>query len=174
AKANERWLARLDGWIAQARRFEGRPMKPETARALSLLKLMSPLPPPRDRAKLAELTRLATRMEGAYGAGRACTGNDADRQCRDLGELEAVLRSSRDYDAQLDAWRAWHAVAAPMRKDYMRFVELLNEGARDLGFADAGEAWRAGYDMPPAQLAAETDRLWGQVKPLYEQLHCYA
>ena len=28
--------------------------------------------------------------------------------------------------------------------------------------------------MPPAQIAAETDRLWGQVKPLYEQLHCYA
>ncbi|MGN6224723.1 M2 family metallopeptidase, partial [Pseudoxanthomonas sp.] len=46
-------------------------------------------------------------------------------------------------------------------------------GAKEMGFADAGEAWRAGYDMPPAQFAAETDRLWGQVKPLYEQLHCY-
>src|SRR5687768_5485109 len=28
--------------------------------------------------------------------------------------------------------------------------------------------------MSPAELSAETDRLWGQVKPLYEQLHCYA
>ena len=28
--------------------------------------------------------------------------------------------------------------------------------------------------MTPAEIAAETDRLWGQVKPLYEQLHCYA
>ena len=61
-----------------------------------------------------------------------------------------------------------------MRKDYTRFVELVNEGAKDMGFADAGEVWRSGYDMPPAQIAAETDRLWGQVKPLYEQLHCYA
>jgi peptidyl-dipeptidase A len=61
-----------------------------------------------------------------------------------------------------------------MRKDYVRFVELVNEGAKDMGFADAGEVWRSGYDMPPAQIAAETDRLWSQVKPLYTQLHCYA
>ena len=179
AKANERWLAQLDGWIDQARRYEGRPMAPDTARALSLLKLMSPLPPPRDPGKRAELTRLATRMEGAYGSGRHCAPAPGDAagappRCRDLGDLEEVLRTSRDYDAQLDAWRAWHAVAAPMRSDYARFVALADEGARDLGFADAGEAWRAGYDMPPAQLAAETDRLWGEVKPLYTQLHCYA
>lgn len=183
ARANERWLAKLDGWIEQARRFEGKPMRPETARALALLTRMSPMPPPRDPAKRAELTRIATRMEGDYGAGRYCTGgdgndattgNDDARRCRQLGELEAVLRTSRDYDAQLDAWNGWHSVAAPMRKDYTRFVELLDEGARDMGFADAGEAWRAGYDMPPAQLAADTERLWGEVKPLYTQLQCYA
>jgi peptidyl-dipeptidase A len=50
----------------------------------------------------------------------------------------------------------------------------VNEGAKEMGFADAGEMWRSGYDMSPAELAAETDRLWDQVKPLYEQLHCYA
>ena len=60
-----------------------------------------------------------------------------------------------------------------MRKDYTRFAELVNEGAREMGFADTGEMWRSGYDMTPAEIAAETDRLWGQVKPLYEQLHCY-
>src|SRR6185436_6868053 len=43
----------------------------------------------------------------------------------------------------------------------------------DLGFANTGELWRAGYDMKPADFQAETDRLWGQVKPLYDQLHCY-
>jgi peptidyl-dipeptidase A len=174
AKANERWLTRLNGWIEQARRFEGRPMSAQAARALSLLKLMTAMPAPRDPAKLAELARIASKMEGMYGSGEYCTGEGAARTCRQLGELEDVLRSSRDYDAQLDAWRGWHATATPMRKDYVRFVELVNEGAKDMGFADAGEVWRAGYDMPPAQIAAETDRLWGQVRPLYEQLHCYA
>lgn len=174
AKANERWLTQLNGWIEQARRFEGKDMSPQTARAIHLLKLMTAMPAPKDPAKLAELTRIATRMEGVYGSGEYCTGEGVARSCRQLGELEDVLRSNRDYDAQLDAWRGWHTISTPMRKDYVRFVELINEGAKDMGFADAGEVWRSGYDMPPAEIAAETDRLWGQVKPLYEQLHCYA
>ncbi len=173
AKGNERYLAQLNRWIEQARRFEGQEMSPETARAITLLKLGTSMPPPKDPAKLAELTRIAARMEGAYGAGEYCTGEGDARSCRQLGQLEDVLRSSRDYDAQLDAWRGWHTIAQPIRGNYTSFVSLINEGARDLGFADAGEIWRAGYDMPPAQIAAETDRLWGQVKPLYEQLHCY-
>ncbi len=174
AKANERWLTQLNGWIEQARRFEGQPMSPQTARSIMLLKLMTAMPAPRDPAKLAELTRIATKMEGMYGSGEYCSGSGADKQCRQLGELEDVLRSNRDYAVQLDAWKGWHTIAQPMRKDYTRFVALVNEGAKDMGFADAGEVWRSGYDMPPAQIAAETDRLWGQVKPLYEQLHCYA
>ena len=173
AKANERWLTALNGWLEQARRFEGQSTSAPTARALSLLKLMTSMPAPRDPAKLAELARIASKMEGMYGSGEYCTGEGPDQDCRQLGELEDVLRNNRDYDAQLDAWRGWHTISQPMRKDYVRFVELVNEGAKDMGFADAGEVWRAGYDMPPAQIAAETDRLWGQVKPLYEQLHCY-
>src|SRR5690606_6375029 len=119
-----------------AKQFEGQPMSEDSARAIALLKLMTSMPAPRDPAKLAELTRIAAKMEGAYGAGTYCTGEGASKTCRQLGELEDVLRSSRDYDAQLDAWTGWHSTAAPMRQDYIRFVELVNEGARELGYAD--------------------------------------
>ena len=173
AKGNERYLTQLNSWIEQAKKLEGQQMSPETARAIQLLKLATAMPAPKDPAKLAELTQIATRMEGTYGAGTYCTGEGDAKKCRQLGELEDVLRSSRDYDAQLDAWQGWHTIAQPMRKDYTRFVELVNEGSKEMGFADTGEMWRSGYDMTPAEIAAETDRLWGQVKPLYEQLHCY-
>jgi peptidyl-dipeptidase A len=33
--------------------------------------------------------------------------------------------------------------------------------------------WRSAYDMPPDEFAALTDRLWDQVRPLYEELHCF-
>ena len=173
AKANEKFLSKLNEWIEQARRFEGQEMSPETARAITLLKLSTAMPAPKDPDKLAELAMIAAKMEGMYGAGTYCKDEGGSRNCRQLGELEDVLRNSRDYDEQLDAWQGWHTIAQPMRQDYQRFVELVNEGARTLGFADAGEMWRASYDMPPAEIATETDRLWGQVKPLYEQLHCY-
>ena len=54
-----------------------------------------------------------------------------------------------------------------MRDRYSRFVELSNKGARELGFADTGVLWRSNYDMPPDAFAAEVDRLWTQVQPLY-------
>ena len=173
AKGNERYLTQLNSWIDQARKFEGQQMSPDTARAIRLLKLATSMPPPKDPAKLAELTQITARMEGLYGAGEYCVGEGDAKTCRQLGDLEDVLRGNRDYQEQLTAWQGWHTIAPPMRKDYTRFVELVNEGARDLGFADTGEMWRSGYDMTPAEIAAETDRLWGQVKPLYEQLHCY-
>jgi peptidyl-dipeptidase A len=173
AKANERFLAQLNGWIRAAKPFEGQKMSPESARSILLMKLSTAMPPPNDPKKLAELTRIASKMEGDYGAGKYCTGEGDKKTCRDLGELSDVLAHNRDYQAQLDAWQGWHTISQPMRKDYVRFVELVNEGAKEMGFADAGEMWRSGYDMTPAELAAETDRLWGQVKPLYEQLHCY-
>ena len=173
AKSNERALAQLNQWIEQAKAFEGTPMSADSQRALKLLKLMTSMPAPRDPQKLAELTTIAARMEGMYGAGSFCTGEGDAKKCRQLGELEDVLRSSRDYDAQLEAWQGWHTIAKPMRQDYMRFVELVNQGSREMGFADAGAMWRSGYDMPADEFAAETDRLWGQVQPLFEQLHCY-
>ena len=174
AKANERWLTQLNVWIEQSKRFDGQQLSPETARAIKLIKLWTAMPAPKDPKKLEELTKLATRMEGMYGAGSYCTGEGEAKACRDIGQLSEVLATSRDYDAQLDAWQGWHTISQPMRKDYTRFAELVNEGAKEMGFADAGEMWRSGYDMSPAELSAETDRLWDQVKPLYEQLHCYA
>jgi peptidyl-dipeptidase A len=173
AKANERYLGQLNRWIDQAKAFEGKPMSKDSERAILLLKLATSMPPPKDPKKLEELTKVATKMEGDYGSGNYCVGEGDSKKCRDLGALSETLATSRDYDAQLDAWQGWHTISQPMRKDYTRFVDLVNEGARDMGFADTGEMWRSGYDMSPAEIAAETDRLWGQVKPLYEQLHCY-
>ncbi|TXI49143.1 MAG: peptidase M2 family protein [Lysobacter sp.] len=174
AKANERYLAQLNRWIEESARYKGKPMSKDSERAILLMKLASAMPPPKDPKKIEELTKIATKMEGDYGAGKYCVGEGDAKTCRDLGELSDVLATNRDYDAQLEAWQGWHTISQPMRKDYTRFVELVNEGARDMGFANAGEMWRSGYDMSPAEIAAETDRLWGQVKPLYEQLHCYA
>src|SRR5688572_6038285 len=120
AKANERYLAQLNSWIDQAKRFEGQQMSPETARAIQLLKLGTSMPPPKDPVKLEELTKIATRLEGMYGAGTYCTGEGDAKQCRQLGDLEDVLRTSRDYDEQLQAWQGWHTIAKPMRPDYTR------------------------------------------------------
>jgi peptidyl-dipeptidase A len=175
SKANERGLIKLGEYVKQAKRFDGTPMTAETARAMQLLKLGITVPPPNDPKHLTELTQIGTRMEGMYGAGKFCPDEKNPATCMDIGQIEDVLAATdkSSYDQQLQAWEGWHTISIPMRKDYQRFVELSNEGARDQGFANTGELWRSGYDMKPADFTAETDRLWTQVKPLYDQLQCY-
>src|SRR5437762_2443468 len=119
-----------------------------------------------DPAKRQERNSLGARLEGYYGAAKDAKG-------RDLEELSKIVDRSHNYDELLDAWRSWHDTARPQRQPYERFVVLQNEGAQGAGFANMGDMWRAGYDMPPEQFEKETDRLWMQVKPLYDDLHCY-
>jgi len=173
AKANERELSATKSEIDASKQYTKLELSPDTARAIKLLELSTSIPAPKDPAKLGELTQIATKLEGHYGAAKYCKGEGQAQVCRDLGELEDVLKSNRDYATQLDAWRGWHDTARQSRADYVRFAELVNEGSRELGYQDTGEFWRAGYDMSPTDFAAETDRLWGQVKPLYDDLQCY-
>ena len=83
------------------------------------------------------------------------------------------MANSRDYGELLDAWQGWRTVAPPMREKYARYTALVNEGANELGYGDLGEMWRSGYDMSPAEFEQETARLWEQVRPLYDELHCH-
>lgn len=174
ARANERYLAYFSKAVAEARRHEQAPKDEATARALSLLKLGVAAPAPDDTAKRAELAKLAAGLEAAYGEGKSCIDKNGKQDCRNIDQLSETLATSRDYATLTEAWAGWHSVAKPMRSDYQRFVALANEGARELGYADLGAMWRSGYDMTPEAFEQEVERLWGQVKPLYEQMHCYA
>jgi peptidyl-dipeptidase A len=177
AKANERAIAATVALAKEATRFDSLTLPPEAARKLLLLKLALTLPAPSDPAETEELTKIAASLEGTYGRGKYCPPTDPQddpkKECLDLGQLSQILATSRDPKALQEAWVGWHSIAPPMRPEYQRFVELSNKGARELGFADTGAMWRSKYDMPPDAFAAEVDRLWGQVKPLYDQLHCY-
>ena len=154
----------------QATRFDKLDLPADLRRQMDLLKRALTLPAPSDPKKTAELTRLAAGLEGMYGSGKYCR---KDGTCLDLEQLSDIIEESRDPKELLEAWIGWHSIAPPMRDDYQRLVELTNEGARELGYKDAGALWRSKYDMPPDAFAAEVDRLWNQVKPLYDSLHCY-
>jgi peptidyl-dipeptidase A len=84
-----------------------------------------------------------------------------------------VLATSRDEAKLKEMWTGWHAQAPAYKDKYVEYVALSNKGAKQMGFADTGVMWRSQYDMPPEAFAAEMERLWQQVKPLYDSLHTY-
>jgi len=188
AAGEEATAAYIGAAIVRSRRFEAirADLPPDVARKLYLLSIAQTVPAPSDAARRTELAGIEASMTSAYGKGQYCPPDGSALRhylhaekgkraepCLHLGELSAVLAKSRRLDELIEAWRGWHAIAAPLKTRYARYVELANEGARDIGFADVGALWRSGYDMSPAELAADLERLWSEVKPLYDELHCY-
>ncbi|WP_420128696.1 M2 family metallopeptidase [Longimicrobium sp.] len=153
-----------------ARRYDDVQLDPQLRRKFNILKLALTAPPPGNPEEASELTRTQVSMEADYGRGEYCRPGG---ECLDIGGITRIMASSRDAAQLLDVWQGWHRVGAPMRDRYARFVELSNKGARELGHPNTGAMWRSQYEMHPDSLAAETERLWLQLQPLYESLHAY-
>ncbi len=172
AEANENLIAATTELAEQSRKYENLDLSPEAKRKLKLLKLSLTLPAPKDPAERSELTKITASMEGEYGKGKYCPDGDKGK-CLSLPDLENIINNSRDPEELKKAWVGWHQIAIPIRKEYVRFVELSNKGAKEMGFKDTGAMWRSKYDMEPDAFAAEMERLWQQVKPLYDSLYTY-
>jgi peptidyl-dipeptidase A len=156
--------------VEQAKRFDGLTLPPDLARKFMLLKLGLTAPAPKDPALRREMTEIGVSLDADYGKGKYCRKNG---ECLDITAIEKLMSSSRDPEALKEVWTGWHAIAPPMRQRYARFVDLSNQGAREIGFKDTGALWRSGYDMTPEEFSADLERLWNQVKPLYLSLHTY-
>jgi peptidyl-dipeptidase A len=168
----ERYLTAAGEAAIGARRFNGLKLPAEPARKLMLLQQTLVFADPKEREQYAQLQAA---MNGAYGKAKYCVKKDdgtADA-CMALGEMEKVLANSREEPKLKEMWLGWHAQSPSYRDKYTDYVALSNKGAKQMGFADTGAMWRSQYDMPPEAFAAEMERLWQQVKPLYESLHTY-
>lgn len=172
--------------IHEGHAFDDVPLDPASRRQLHLLKLAQVVPAPSDAAQRRELAELQTWMQSTYGKGKYCPTakghlpnarkKDAKPEageCFKLDDLSRALKKSRDYDEQAEAWKGWHDVGAQMKDKFAKYVEIGNKGAKEIGFRDLGDLWRAGYDMPPDAFEADVERLWKDLRPLYDELHCY-
>jgi len=152
-----------------AARFNDVQVPDDVRRKLNLLRLGIVLPAPNRPGAAGELAEITTRLDSTYSVGKF---EFKGRQIT-LDDANVLIAESRDPAETKALYEGWRTISPVMAPDYARMVEIANEGSRELGFADTGAMWRAGYDMEPDAFAAETDRLWTQVKPFYENLHCY-
>ena len=178
ARMNEVFTARELALAAQSHRFDHVQLPPKLRRQIRLLQVTAPAAP-REPELLAEQTQLAASLTGMYGKGKYCPGTPAGQEpapgakCLGIDDISAIMAKSRAPEELTELWIGWHAIGAPMKDKYARFMELQNVGAKELGYRDAGELWRANYDMTPAEFSAELERAWTQLEPLYRELHHY-
>jgi len=173
------WLLARDSAKAQARglelarqsaRFDGLDLDYDTQRKLRFLRQDFVLPPPSSEPLNAELARLRTELPGEYSSFKYCRSED---ECLTFDDMNLIMGSSRDPEELKEIWTAWRKVSFGFTDRYARIVELGNQGSSEMGYADIGAVWRLGYDMPAEEFAGELDRLIGQMRPLYEALHCH-
>jgi len=173
AMTAEAATAYLTKQIAAAKKFEGvvAQLSPDEQRQFLLLRIAGQTAPA-DEAKAKALAETTTAMDSTYGKSKVCAD---PKHCRTLGELTDVLAKSRKPAELLAAWQGWHdTTGRAVRPLYEKFVPLANEGVGAAGWKDVSELWLSAYDMKPDEVVAMADKLWGQVEPLYKDLHCYA
>ena len=100
-----------------------------------LLKLSLTAPAPKDPKLRREITEIGTSLEGDYGKSKYCRKPE---ECLDITAIERIMSTSRDPNELKDLWIGWHAIAPPMRSVMRAFVELSNQGAKEIGFKDTG------------------------------------
>ncbi len=153
----------------ETKRFQGLDLPAELQRKMDRLRTRITIPAPSTEGAADELAEITTRLASVYSTGTYThKGDDLN-----LDQLSTIIETSRDPEELQAVWEGWRTVSPPMASDYARMVEIANEGARELGFDNLAQMWLSNYDMPAAEMEAEVDRLWGQVQPLYNELHCY-
>jgi len=170
AYLGERFASRTSAIAKESAKFNHVVVDDDTRRKLDLLKYSLVLPPPSDPEKSERLAQIGTDMEGMYGSGKYCRENGA---CWGLTDMANIMATKRDADLLLEVWQGWREVSPPMKALYQEQATIANLGAQELGFGDVSEIWRGKYNMSPDAFETELDRLWGQVKPFYDALHCH-
>lgn len=153
----------------QAKRFNDLDLPADMKRKLNVLKTGNVFPAPDKDGAAEKLSELSTKLASTYSTGKF----EHNGKEMTLGQLSDIIATSRDPEELQAVWEGWRTVSPAMKDGYSKIVDIANEGSRELGFKDTGDLWRGGYDMKAEDFADEADRLWGQVKPLYDQLHCY-
>ncbi len=154
----------------EAASFDGLDTSKENQRMLNILKSSFVMPPPSDEELASELSEITTSLEAMYGSGEYCFD---DEECYDLEAFESIIDNSRDPKELLRAWEGWHEIGKPMKPMYMRMVDIGNQGSVDLGYEGLSDLWFSKYDMPAEDFLDDTERVWSEVKPLYDALHCH-
>src|SRR4051812_43430519 len=173
ARANQAANEAGAKFAKEAVQYDAVQVSVEERRQLNLLKVALVLATPSDPKESDELSKIMARLESTYGKGKWCADPSKPDACKNIDDVSRILSTPGEEKALRAAWEGWHTISPPMRKDYQRFVELSNKGAKELGFPNTGAMWRSKYDMPPDEFTKELDRLWDQVRPLYLKLHAY-
>uniref|UniRef100_A0A8C9JU00 Angiotensin-converting enzyme n=1 Tax=Panthera tigris altaica TaxID=74533 RepID=A0A8C9JU00_PANTA len=120
--------------------------------------------------ELEEYNQILLDMETTYSVASVCHANGTCLQLEP--DLTNLMATSRKHEDLLWAWESWRdKVGRAILPFFPKYVELANKAAKLNGYEDAGDSWRAMYEMPT--LERDLEQLYQELQPLYLNLHAY-
>jgi len=176
--AEEEFAARLGeaGLIAKARAFLERDDLTFVQRQqlkyvlLNAAKFPGTIPEVTSRLIRAE----AAQNERLFGYEFTVTLPDGTARPTDSNEITVKLADSRDLAERRAYWEASKAIGPTLRDGLVELRDLRNETARSMGHSSYFGMEVSEYGMTPAEMMALMDEVLAGLRPLYEQLHCWA
>ncbi len=171
ARSTERVVSLQMKWAREAQGYTQPVADPATRRRLELIRQWVRSPAPVDAVRARQWADLQAALISRYNSFKV---HRPSGMLGSYGEVRHAMETTDAAAALLGLWNDWHDVGRDLQADYAKFIALSNAGAAAVGFHDTGELWLSVYDLPPGEMAADVERLWAEVKPLYVALHCHA
>src|SRR5262245_24896475 len=130
ARVNQEFADAMAKFAKEAPKFDKVDVPPDERRQLTLLKVSLVMAPPADPKESEELSKIMAGLQSAYGKGKWCPDPARPDACKNIDDITKIMAESRNEKELRAAWEGWHTISPPMRKDYTRFVELSNKGAK--------------------------------------------
>lgn len=100
-----------------------------------------------------------------------CNATSTNRLTLDP-DISDRMAKSRNFDELKYLWIQWRKASGKlMRRNYKDYVTLMNEVAIGNGYPTAADYWKSDFEDP--MFEQNIDKLWSEVKPLYDTLHTY-
>lgn len=124
------------------------------------------------RARVAAESAQSARLDGW----QFCMRRDGE-ECAEpvtANDIDRVLVESRDLDDRLQAWNAAKEVGPSLRDGLIELQRLRNGVAQEMGHDDFFSFQVSNYGMSTDEMMELLDRLITEMRPLFEQVHCWA
>ncbi|XP_032515650.2 angiotensin-converting enzyme-like isoform X1 [Danaus plexippus] len=99
---------------------------------------------------------------------------NADDSMRTMSDIITIFKTSNDTKELSYYWRAYRdATGKKIRPIFKDYVFRMNKVAISEDFNDAGDMWRYAFDDSTLKFKQTVERLWNEIKPIYNLLHSF-
>ncbi|XP_063544050.1 angiotensin-converting enzyme-like isoform X1 [Cydia strobilella] len=126
------------------------------------------MPQSKQREEIDTMQRIWSRVSVCAYNATVCS----DDSLRTMSDIISIFKTSNDSKELAYYWKGYRdSTGKKIRPIFKDYVVRMNRVAESENFTDAGDMWR--YAFEDDHFVENVDKMWNDIKPLYDLLHDY-